>query len=79
MANLIESIEPKWKENGIKNIEKVISFLENSRWSSFPDIIGKENLPLLINRDLFYEIFQTNEKKFKKDFIEWLKHYKKGY
>lgn len=79
MANLIESIEPKWKERGIKNIKKVINFLENSRWSSFPDMVGKENLSLLINKDLFYEIFQTNEKKFKKDFIEWLKDYSGGH
>lgn len=77
MANLIESIEPKWKERGIKNIEKVITFLENSRWSSFPDLVGKENLPLLVNRGLFYDIFGTNKKKFEKNFISWLKNYKK--
>jgi len=77
MGNPIKLVEPDWKEAGIKNLEKVMSFLENYRWSSFPDIIGKNNFPLLINKDLFYEIFQTNEKKFKKDFIEWIKSYKK--
>jgi putative transposase len=72
-ANLIDLIEPGWKKKGIKNIKKVMDFLENCRWSSFPDLIGKENFPLLINKNLFYEIFGTNEKKFKNDFIEWLK------
>ena len=77
MGNPIELIEPNWKEVGIKDLGKVVSFLEDYRWSSFPDIIGKDNFPLLINKNLFYEIFQTNESKFKKDFIEWLKGYKK--
>lgn len=79
MANPIDLIEPNWKEGGIKNLEKVVEFLENYRWSSFPDLIGKENFPFAINKSLFYEIFQTNEKKLKKDFIGWLTSYKRGY
>lgn len=79
MANPIDLIEPNWKEKGIKNLGKVIQFLENYRWSSFPDLIGKENFPFVINKNLFYEIFQTDAKEFKKDFIEWLKSYKEGY
>lgn len=75
MANPIALIEPRWKNKGIKNFKKVIKFLENYRWSSFPDLVGKENFPFIINKKLFYEIFQTNEKRFKKDFIEWLKSY----
>lgn len=78
MANPIDLIEPEWKVRGIKNIKKIINFLENYRWSSFLDIIGKENFPLLVNKDLFYKIFDTDEKKFKEDFVEWLKCYKKG-
>jgi len=78
MANPIDLIEPNWQEIGIKNLEKVISYLENYKWSSFPDLIGKINLPLLINKNLFYELFQTDEKKFKKDFVEWLRSYKRG-
>jgi len=75
LANPIKLIEPHWKERGIKNTRKAIDFLENYRWSSFLDIIGKENFPFLINKNLFYEIFQTNKVKFKKDFIEWLNNY----
>lgn len=77
MANPIELIEHDWKEKGIKNLDKVIDFLENYQWSSFPDLIGKENFPLLTNKELFYELFQTDKGKFKKEFIEWLKSYKK--
>ncbi|MFH1292256.1 MAG: hypothetical protein ABIH87_03590 [bacterium] len=77
MANPIDLIEPDWKKRGIHNINKVINFLKNYQWSSFPDLVGKENLPLLINKSLFYDIFGTNEEKFEKNFIEWLKGYGK--
>ncbi len=77
MANPIKLIEPHWKEKGIKNLNKVSKFLEDYRWSSFLDIIGKRNFTSTINKGLFYEIFGTNEKKFKKDFFEWLSSYRK--
>jgi len=76
MGNPVSLIEPAWKEKGIYNLEKVIKFLENYRWSSLPDLIGKENFSENINKSLFYELFDTNETRFKKDFIEWLSSYK---
>jgi len=79
MANPIALIEPRWQEKGIKNLKRVIEHLENYRWSSFPDLVGRKNSPLLINKSLFYELFDTNEKEFKKNFIEWLKNYKIEY
>ena len=75
-SNPIKLIESEWKEKGIKNLKKVIEFLENYKYSSLPDIIGKNNFPEIINKKLFYEIYDTNEKKFKKDFIEWLEGFK---
>lgn len=72
LSNPIKLIEPKWKENGIQDHKKVIKFLENYRWSSYLDIIGKDNFPFAINKKLFFEIYDTNEKKFKKEFINWL-------
>ncbi len=75
MANPIELVEPNWKENGIKDIKKVIEFLGNYKYSSFPDLIGKENFPFVVNKKLFYELFNTNEEKFRKDFTDWLGDY----
>lgn len=72
LSNPIKLIEPKWKENGIKNFKKVMDFLENYKWSSFPDLIGKNNFPDIINKKLFYEVYDTNEKRFKRDFMEWI-------
>lgn len=76
MSNPVSLIEPSWREKGIANLKKAINFLENYRWSSYLDIIGKSNFPEIIDKALFYELFETNEEKFKKDFIEWLSEYK---
>lgn len=76
LSNPIELIEPHWKEKGIKNLEQVIEFLGDYKYSSFPDLIGEENFPFVINKNLFYKLFNTNAKEFKQDFIEWLKSYK---
>lgn len=54
--NPIDLIEPGWKENGIKNPQKVIEFLENYRWSSYLDYIGKKNFPSVISHDFLKEI-----------------------
>lgn len=75
-SNPIKLIEPKWKENGIKNLKKVMEFLENYKWSSYSDLIGKNNFPEVINKKLFYETYDTNEKQLKKDFTEWLRGFK---
>lgn len=72
LSNPVKLIEPKWKEIGIKNHKQVIEFLENYRWSSYLDIIGKENFSSVVNKKKFFEIYDTNEKRFKKDFIDWL-------
>lgn len=72
LSNPIKLIEPKWKEIGIKNHKKVIKFLEDYRWSSYLDIIGKDNFSSVINKKKFFEIYDTNEKRFKKEFIGWL-------
>ncbi len=77
-SNPIKLIEPQWKDKGIKNLKKVIKFLDNYKWSSYIDIIGENNFPSIINKKLFFEIFDTNEKQFKKEFIEWLKGFRRA-
>lgn len=60
-ANPIELIEPGWKEEGIKDPQKAIKFLEDYRWSSFLDYLGKKNFPSITNRDLFNNILGQEE------------------
>ena len=65
--------EPKWKEKGIKNPEKVIKFLENYKWSSYPDYIGKKNFPSVTKRDFLLKIMGGEQGC--KNFVEsWIKY-----
>lgn len=61
LANPVRIVEPAWKEKGIKNIKKVISFIDEYKWSGVMD------------KNLFHEVFDMTEKEFKKNFIEWLR------
>jgi putative transposase len=54
-TNIISLIEPGWKENGIKNPEKVEEFLENSKCHSYPDYLGKNKFPSVTERDFLLE------------------------
>jgi putative transposase len=72
-TNPISLIEPKWKEIGIQNPEKVIKFLENYKWSSYPDYIGKKNFPSVTERDFLLETMDGPQGC--KDFVEnWIKY-----
>lgn len=49
-----------------------IGSIENYRWSSFLDYIGKKNFPSVTGRDFLLEIF-GGEKEYKKEMITWVK------
>lgn len=70
--NPIKLIDPMWKENGIKNIEKAKKFLENYEWSSYHDYLGKkrEQSKILSKKD--FPKYFDNPKVFKKEIFEWL-------
>ncbi len=73
--NSLDLFQPGWKEDGIKDIKSAIKFLEEYRWSNYRDIIGKGNGEFAdtTNKKLFFEMFQTNEKKYKKDMEDWIR------
>lgn len=51
---------------------KALKFLENYKWSSFPDYIGKQNLPSITARKYFLNFF-GGEKQYLKETIRLLK------
>lgn len=53
-------------------VEREMEFLENYRWSSFPDYIGKKNYPSVTSRDFLSE-FLGGPEEYKKATKEWLK------
>ena len=74
-TNGISLIEPTWKEIGIKNPQKVIKFLENYKWSSYPDYIGKKNFPSVTKRDFLSKVI--GREKGCRNFVEsWVKYKK---
>jgi len=72
-SNPASLIEPKWREIGIKNLEKVINFIENYKWASYQDYIGKQNFPSVTEREFLLETMGGKRgcKQFMKD---WLKY-----
>jgi REP-associated tyrosine transposase len=72
--NPLDLFQPKWKEDGIKDVKGAIRFLEEYRWSNYRDIIGKGNGEFLdvTNKELFFEMYETNEKRYKSDLEEWI-------
>ena len=72
-TNPISLIKPKWKEIGIKNPEETIKFVENYKWSSYSDYIGKENFPSVAERKFLLRIMGGEQGC--KDFIEnWIRY-----
>ena len=57
-TNPVSLIAPNWKEEGIKikGLEAVIQFLENYKWSSYPDYLENKNFPSLTNREFLAKI-----------------------
>ncbi len=71
-ANPLDLIMPSWREKEIKNYKKAMEFLENYRWSSYPDYIGKKNFPSVTQREFLTE-FLGGPERYKKDTVKWLK------
>ena len=72
-TNSISLIEPKWKEIGIENSEKVVEFLENYKWSSYRDYLGKKNFPSVTERNFMLEIMGGEQGC--REFIEnWVRY-----
>jgi len=59
---------------GLTSIDwkKAMEFLENYRWSSFPDYIGRKNFPSVTSREFFLKFF-GGEKEYREETIRRLK------
>jgi len=58
------------------NTEAQIKFLENYKWSSLQDYIGKENFSTIINKSFLMETF-GGEDSYKKEMAGWVKNNKR--
>lgn len=70
--NPLDLIMKEWRGGEISDYKKAINFLENYRWSSFQDYIGKRNFPLVIQKEFLTNCFGDAD-QFKNNMIDWLK------
>lgn len=69
--NPLTLIQPHWEETGISNWTSANKFLEDYKWSSYLDYIGKHNFPSLVNRKPILEHF-NNENAYMKFVNEYV-------
>jgi len=71
--NPVSLIAPGWKEKGIKNSGEILKFLEEYKWSSYQDYIGKKNFSSITNRDFILE-FLGGDNGCKLAIEDWVKY-----
>ncbi len=77
-ANPISLVEPRFKDEGIKNhsIEEIMTYVARDyRWSSYMDYVGFKNLPSITHRDFVLEVM-GNESGVMNTLKDWV-FYKK--
>ncbi len=62
----------EWREGRLKDYNKAIKFLENYKWSSHLDYLGRDNMPSITQRDELLRFFDENG-GYEKNISEWLK------
>jgi REP element-mobilizing transposase RayT len=72
-TNPVLIIEPEWKEKGIEDPEKAIKFLEEYKWSSYLDYIGKKNFPSVTEREFLLGVM-GGEKGCREWVEDWIKY-----
>jgi len=70
-CNPLDLAAPEWREREIKDYKKAMRFLENYRWSSHLDYMGKKNFPSVTQRDFLLEFFEGT-KGYEKGISTWL-------
>ena len=64
---------PDWKNRGIENRTVVSLFLNQYRWSSYLDYIGKKNFPSVTSREFAMGYFNESQKEYEEFVLEWTK------
>ncbi len=72
--NPVKIIDPKWKENGIKDRDSAEEYLESYQYSSYADYVGDHRKESnILNKRVFPEYF-SKQQEFKEFIKEWLSY-----
>lgn len=63
----------EWREGKLRNYKQAMEFMNNYRWSSHLDYIGKKNFPSITNRIFLTKIVGKPE-EYKKSIRQWLRN-----
>lgn len=63
---------PEWRIRKLRDPKEAIKFLDNYKWSSHQDYLGRENLPSITQRDELLKFFNENG-GYEKNISKWLK------
>ena len=72
--NPLDLLYPDWREGTVENTTKALQFLENYRWSSYLDYMGKKNFPSVINNSILTEVLSKPDDQ-KNNMMEWIRRY----
>ncbi len=61
----------KWKQRH-PAVNESSGFLKSYEWSSFKDYFGNGNYECVISKDKFYDLFDTNVKRYEKELFEFM-------
>src|SRR3989344_3459537 len=68
--NPLDLIFPDRKNIHLKDNKKALGFLKTYRWSSFKDYFGDGGMEQIINKDLFYELFDVRPEIYEKELLK---------
>ena len=70
--NPLDLIFPNRKNVSIRDNKKALDFLRTYKWSSFKDYFGDGGMEQIINKDLFYELFDVKPATYEKELLKLL-------
>ncbi len=71
-ANPLDLFMPIWRQGRIRSPQKALRFLEEYRWSSFPDYIGRKNFPSVTQREFLTSVF-GDAKAYRSAMLQWFR------
>jgi len=71
-ANPLDLIFKDRKNIQVKDQNKATDFLRAYKWSSYKDYFGSGGTDMIINKELFYELFDLNPRTYEKELLNLL-------
>jgi len=72
--NPVKLIDKNWKERGIKDKTKVLTFLDQYKYSSFLDYLGENRVQNKVLNMIMFPKYFPKQKDFIKEIFEWLNY-----